>query len=190
VTTPHMLYLMRHGAPAVEGLLLGRTDSPATTNGIAACASRAHGLDIARFVSSDLLRARQCAAAVAEPRGLAVESDPRWRELDFGDWDGLAPLSVDSAALARFHDDPDAAPPPNGEQWSALCDRIAQALAALPPQPTLVVTHGGAIRAALTVACGFDQRQMWAFALPYAALITLKVWSGDTPTVQIVGLAT
>jgi alpha-ribazole phosphatase len=185
-----MLYLMRHGAPAVEGLLLGRTDSPATTDGIGACASRAHGLDVTHVVSSDLLRARQCAAAIAGPRGLAIETDPCWREIDFGDWDGLAPSSIDPTALAHFHDDPDAAPPPNGERWSALCDRIARALAALPPEPTLVVTHGGAMRAALTVACGFDQRQMWAFALPYAALMTLKIWPGDTPTVQIVGLAT
>jgi alpha-ribazole phosphatase len=54
----------------------------------------------------------------------------------------------------------------------------------------LVVTHGGAIRAALADLCGFDRRQIWAFDLPYAALVSLRIWPGPKRTVQIVGLAT
>ncbi|KQN30455.1 phosphoglycerate mutase [Sphingomonas sp. Leaf34] len=186
----YMLYLMRHGAPAVTGRLLGRTDDPATEAGIAACVARADGLDVARIEASDLIRARACAEAVAGPRGLPVAVNPRWRELDFGAWDGLAPAVIDPAALGAFYDDPDAAPPPGGERWSSLHDRVASALAAMPPVPTLVVTHGGAIRAALADLCGFDSRQIWAFDLPYAALVSLRVWPGLTRTVQIVGLAT
>lgn len=185
-----MLYLMRHGAPAVAGRLLGRTDDPATDAGIAACAARAAGLDVMRIEASDLIRARACADAVAGPRGAPVAVDPRWRELDFGVWDGLPPPAIDPAALGAFYDDPDASPPPGGERWSALHDRVASALDAMPPVSTLVVTHGGAIRAALAGLCGFDSRQIWAFDLPYAALVSLRVWPGPTRTVQIVGLAT
>ncbi|BCA61655.1 hypothetical protein HMP09_0889 [Sphingomonas sp. HMP9] len=186
----HMLYLMRHGAPAVAGRLLGRTDDPATEAGIAACLARASGLEIDRIEASDLIRARGCAQAIGELRGVAVETDPRWRELDFGAWDGLAPAAIDPTRLAAFYDDPDAAPPPDGERWSALQARVAQALAAVPPRSTLVVTHGGTIRAALAALCGFDRRQIWAFDLPYAALVSLRIWPGPTRTVQIVGLAT
>lgn len=185
-----MLYLMRHGAPAVEGRLLGRTDAPATTAGIDACVARAAGLAVERIGSSDLVRAEACAAAIGEPRGKSVARDPRWRELDFGAWDGCLPSAVDPVALAQFYDDPDAAPPPGGERWSALQARVAQALQDLPPVATLIVTHGGAMRAALADLCGFDRRQIWAFHLPYAALISLQVWPGDTRTVQIVGLVT
>ncbi len=184
----HMLYLMRHGAPEIPGRLLGRTDDPATEAGIATCVARADGLDVARIVSSDLIRTRACAVAIAGRRD--VEIDRRWRELDFGAWDGLAPAGIDAAALASFHDDPDAAPPPQGERWSTLLERVRDALAAMPSVPTLVVTHGGPIRAALADLCGFDRRQLWAFDLPYAALVALRVWPGDVRTVQIVGLTT
>ena len=181
---------MRHGAPAVEGLLLGRTDIPVTDAGIASCATRARELDISHVIASDLQRASRCATAIAAPRGLAVEIDPRWRELDFGDWDGCTPASIDQDALARFYDDPDAAAPPRGERWSVLCSRVADAVAALPDEPALVVTHGGAMRAVLATACGFDLRQVWAFHLPYTSLISLRIWSSAQPTVQILGLST
>jgi alpha-ribazole phosphatase len=185
-----MLYLMRHGAPIREGLLLGGTDDPVTEAGVAACIARAEGLEIAAIVSSDLKRTRDCATAIADAHGITSEVDPRWRELDFGAWDGLHPTEIAPEAFARFHDDPDAAPPPHGERWSALQDRVSDALATIRPMPTLVVTHGGAIRAALAALCGFDRRQIWSFDLPYAALVSLRIWPGEERTVQIVGLAT
>ncbi|WP_446740897.1 histidine phosphatase family protein [Sphingomonas sp. CFBP 13603] len=190
MTGSHMLYLMRHGAPTREGLLLGRTDASVTVQGIAACLARAATLDVARIVTSDLARTRDCARAIAASRAIEVDVDPRWRELDFGAWDGLEPAEVDPTALAQFYDDPDAAPPPGGERWSALQGRVHDALADVPPAATLIVTHGGAIRAALADLCGFDRRQIWAFDLPYASLVSLRIWPGDERTVQIVGLAT
>jgi alpha-ribazole phosphatase len=186
----YMLYLMRHGAPAVAGRLLGRTDDPATEAGIAACVARAKGIAVERIASSDLIRARACAKAIGDRRGVSVEVDSRWRELDFGTWDGLSPAEIYAAELAAFYNDPDASPPPDGERWSALQDRVVGALAEMPRVSTLVVTHGGAIRAALADLCGFDRRQIWAFDLPYAALVSLRIWPGPTRTVQIVGLAT
>jgi alpha-ribazole phosphatase len=186
----HMLYLMRHGAPERAGRMLGRTDDPVTEAGIAACVARADGIAVERIAASDLIRARACAAAIGGPRGVSVEVDPRWRELDFGVWDGLAPAAIEPAELAAFYDDPDASPPPDGEPWSALQGRVARALTEMPPVSTLVVTHGGAIRAALADLCGFDRRQIWAFDLPYAAMVSLRIWPGPKRTVQIVWLAT
>ena len=190
--TPRTLHLLRHGAPELPGRLMGRTDGSPTAEGIAACLAQAAPLDIAHVVTSDLLRARRAAEAIAFARGLPVEVDSRWRELDFGAWDGLAPEEVDARALAAFYDDPEANPPPQGEPWSALVARVSAAILALPSEPVLVVTHGGAIRAALHVFCGFPQRQLWAFALPYAARISLQVWpaaeSDEAPTAQITAL--
>ena len=114
--------------------------------------------------------------------------DPRWRELDFGDWDGKAASAIDRDAFGRFWDDPDANPPAGGERWSALTARVSVAIGDLAPVPTLIVTHGGAMRAALHALCGFDQRQLWAFDLPYAALLSLRLWPGEPPGAQIAGL--
>lgn len=181
--TPFRLYLMRHGEPDVAGRLLGRTDCAVTAAGIAACRDRAGDLAIDRIVASDLRRASACAQAIGDP---AI--DPRWRELDFGDWDGLPASAVDPDALARFRDDPDVSPPPGGERWSTLTARVESAIADLAPVPTLVVTHGGAMRAALAVLCGFDMRRIWAFELPYAAVLALNVWPATPRSAQIAGL--
>ncbi|MCT8002506.1 histidine phosphatase family protein [Sphingomonas sanguinis] len=183
--TAFRLHLLRHGEPELTGRMLGRTDCPVTERGIAACLARAAQVPVARRISSDLSRARACAEAMGP-----TEIDPRWRELDFGEWDGLAPDAIDGDALGRFWEDPDAAPPPGGERWSDLVARVRAALMALSPEPTLIVTHGGAMRAALHVLCGFDARAVWSFALPYASLVTLEVWDGDPRTAQVTGLAT
>lgn len=184
------LHLLRHGAPETPGLMLGRTDVAPTPGGIDACVERAKGLSVEAVVASDLARAARPAATIAAAAGRTATLDPRWRELDFGAWDGLAAAQVDARALARFWDDPDAHPPEGGERWSALTARVGEALAALAPRPTLVVTHGGVLRAALAVLCGFEQRHLWSIDLPYAALLSLRVWPGETPAAQITGLRT
>ncbi|AOH84781.1 histidine phosphatase family protein [Sphingomonas panacis] len=186
--TPFVLHLLRHGAPEIPGRLIGRTDVAPTDEGIRACRDQARDLDIEAVVSSDLARARLAAQAIGGDLGVPVAIDARWRELDFGAWDGLATSQIDPVALGRFWDDPDAAPPPDGERWSALAARVAAAIAALPPRTTLIVTHGGAMRAALAVSCGFEQRQLWAFDLPYAAMLSLKIWPGSPRTAQIMAL--
>jgi alpha-ribazole phosphatase len=186
--TAFLLHLLRHGAPETPGRMMGRTDGAPTPAGIAACVDQAADLAFDRLIASDLARARLAGNAIAVTLSVPLGIDPRWRELDFGAWDGLSSADIDPSAIGRFWDDPDANPPPGGERWSALTARVGSAIADLAPLPTLVVSHGGAMRAALAVLCGFDQRQIWAFDLGYASLLSLKIWPGDTPSAQIVGL--
>lgn len=182
------LHLLRHGEPEMTGRLLGRTDCPSTAAGIAACTAQVEGLAIEGLVTSDLCRAAAAADAIGARAGITPRVDRRWRELDFGAWDGLATYEIPAAPLAAFWDDPDANPPPQGEPWSALVGRIATAITELPPRPTLIVTHGGAMRAAVAGLCGLDHRQCWALDLPYAVLLTLQVWPGAPTSAQITGL--
>lgn len=182
------LHLLRHGAPETPGLLLGRTDASSTVAGVEACLMQAKNVAFERIVTSDLVRASRAAEAIGLRSGGDVHVDPRWREMDFGIWDGLAPAAVDPQALACFWQDPDRHAPPGGEGWSALLARVAAALDDLPPVPTLVVTHGGAMRAALAHLCGFSLQQGWAVALPYASLLSFERWTGDAPSAQIIGL--
>lgn len=186
--SPFALHLLRHGAPERPGLLLGSTDMVPSPAGIAACAGQAADLGIEMLVTSDLRRCHDAAAAIGDAARLPLVTDPRWRELDFGDWDGKPGSEIDAEALGRFWTDPDAHPPPGGESWSALVTRVAAALADIAPRPTLVVTHGGTIRAALHLLCGFDQRQLWSFDLPYAVLVSLHVWPGEPRSAQIAGI--
>jgi alpha-ribazole phosphatase len=187
VSAPIDLHLMRHGEPVLAGRLLGRTDCAVLDSGVARCLAAAEALDVGQIIASDLRRAADCAARIASARGVSLHFDPRWRELDFGAWDGLSPSAVDAGALRSFWDDPDAAPPPDGERWSPFLARVTAALWEIET-PTLVVAHAGSIRAALVAACGFSRSQSWAFDLPYGCVLSLRVWRGDPPTAQILAL--
>jgi alpha-ribazole phosphatase len=177
-----LVHLLRHGETMLTGRLVGRTDCPATDAGIVACRDQVKALEFDAIVSSDLIRARACAEAIGGP----VRIDPRWRELDFGAWDGLAAVEIDAAAMGAFWADPDACPPPHGERWSELVGRVGRAIGELPGGNVLVITHGGAMRAALAGLFGFDQRALWAFDLPCAALLSLRLWPDGA---QIAGLS-
>lgn len=170
------LHLLRHGEPSLSGRMLGSTDCAPTDAGIGVCMDRVSGLEFEAIVSSDLSRARLAAEAIGEVHKLPNAIDPRWRELDFGEWDGLFAAEIAPDDLARFWEDPDANPPPRGERWSNLVERVSNAIIDLPQCTTLVVTHGGAMRAALAYLCGFELKQTWAFDLSYSSLLSLKVW--------------
>lgn len=182
------LYLLRHGEPEGAGRLIGRTDARPTARGIAACVDQARDLAVEVVVASDLSRAKVAGEAIALATSVPLSIDPRWRELDFGAWDGMAPGDIDSVALGRYWDDPDGHAPPGGERWSELVYRVSAAIGDLAARPTLIVTHAGAMRAALAVLCGLEQRQTWAVDLPYNGLLSLRVWSGEVLTAQIAGL--
>lgn len=188
MSDPATLYLIRHGTPELEGRFLGRTDCAVTQSGIAACLAQANELSFSRIVTSDLQRAARCAHAIGAEHDIQVEQDPRWREFDFGDWDGLPASAIDAEALGGFWADPDAGAPPGGERWSALRARVEEAIEMLAPVPTLVLTHGGAIRAALSVLCGFGQQQCWAFDMPYASVTTVRWWPEAPRRGQITAL--
>ena len=183
-----VLHLMRHGPPEGAGLLLGHTNAPPLARGVAACVERAEGLGFERVISSDLARASAPAEAIARAEGVGHGVDPRWRELDFGRWDGVDPAVIASPRLDAFWDDPEANPPPGGECWSALVARVCGALEGIAA-PTLVVTHAGAMRAALSCLLGLTYRQGWAFDLPYGAVLSLRIVPGTQRFAQILGLA-
>lgn len=183
------LHFLRHGATLRPGLMLGHTDDPPLPAGVEQCSERAAGLRVESVVASDLARAVLPAKRIATMLGLVPRFDARWRELNFGHWDGRPQEALPRDALARFWRDPDANPPPAGERWSQVRARVAKALAVLEID-TLVVAHAGSIRAALSVLLNLDHRQVWAIDLPYGALISLRAWPGDVPAAQITGLVT
>jgi broad specificity phosphatase PhoE len=99
--------------------------------------------------TSDLSRARETAQIVAAELGLPVVVDPRLREVDVGSWSGLTSTEISE----RF---PGAARP--GETNEALGERVVAALcdiaAAHDGGTVLVLTHGGAMRAAWLASGG------------------------------------
>ena len=187
--TARIVHLLRHGPPIRPGLLLGHTDDPVQVPDCAEMTARIAPLRIRAVVASDLVRASAQARHFAARLGVPLTLDPRWRELCFGHWDGQAAEAIHEEELARFRDDPDACPPPQGERWSDLKARVGRALDALGPD-TLVVTHAGAMRAATSVLTGLDHHSTWALDLPYRARLGLRIWPGAPSNGQVIALDT
>jgi len=122
-------------------------------------------------LSSDLARARDTAAPLADAAGVVLRVDVRLRELDLGAWQGL---TVEQAR-ERFPDQHAAwragvdVPRGGGETYQQAGQRavacLAEALTGLGPAGVLVaVTHGGTARGALCVLLGVQAPQWWRFA--------------------------
>jgi alpha-ribazole phosphatase len=178
-----ILDLIRHASTGRAGHLDGRHDPPLLAQAADALATRYRGEPCwTRVIASPRRRALDTAQALAAPHGLPVRVDPDWAELDFGQWDGRHAHDIDPAALAAFHRDPVAHPPPGGETWPHFRTRVGTALATLAntrnPGPVLVVSHAGALRLTLSLVCGFPLASLWAIRIDYGTRLRLRVETG------------
>lgn len=133
--------------------------------------------------ASDLVRARETAAAIAAPLGLDVRLDQRLREFDFGSWEGLTwdeivahfPRAAESGRTSARDYAPD-----GGERFALVCDRVRAFLdevRATHVQRTLAVSHAGVLHAFADVIFG---KRVDALRLLFApASITRIVYECD-----------
>lgn len=176
-----ILDLVRHADTGRRGRMDGRSDPPLLAGVADALASRHAGIGWARAVTSPLRRAHDTALALAAPQGIGVTIDPRWAEFDFGGWDGRRGDELPAEAVAAFHANPLRHPPPGGEDWGIFGKRIADGLRALLAHgadgdgPVLVVSHAGALRMALTQACGLPLAALWALRIDYGTRLRLRL---------------
>ena len=175
------IILLRHGVTGwnADGRYQGQTDIELAETGHqqAKAAARALGTTYAvtRLVSSDLMRARQTAAYVAEETGLEAAYDARLREVCAGEAEGLDRAQI----LERFGEMPTSWEPYGGESWPTVAARFAAALddvaeSVATGETVVVVAHGGAIRQGLAAFLGWDPSVVTTLApLPNCAWIEL-----------------
>ena len=150
------IWLLRHGQ--TDWNLQGRWQGQASfapglnETGFAQARSAAEELSEIQFgaiYSSDLLRARQTAEAVAEKQGMSVLVDERLREVNLGEWEGM--LSEDVKArypneLRERDENPLHARPPQGETLAEVAERAKAAVNDILQRqaqgPLLIVSHG------------------------------------------------
>jgi glucosyl-3-phosphoglycerate phosphatase len=154
------LILVRHGESTwnAEERLQGQLDPPLSDRGreqSLALASMLDGVPPDRTVCSDLSRARETAELLGlrDPR-----LDPRWREIDVGEWGGLTAAEVDAQGteLTNWRGGPRTAR--GGESWADFTVRVTGALEEVVAAggSWLVVCHGGCIRVSVAHVTGAD----------------------------------
>lgn len=176
------LILVRHGRTE---LTVARAFSGGTVPGPeldevgrwqARCAGeRLKGTGAVAVISSPMMRTRQTAEAIADVLGVAVEIDPSWRELEFGDWEGATYSAIaDTDAGRRWGRDATVIPP-GGESLDALSARISAAsddlLARFSGRTVVVVTHSMPVRVMTGLATGAPPTAVFRFR-PLPASIT------------------
>jgi probable phosphoglycerate mutase len=183
------LALLRHGPTGWNALgrIQGHTDIPLSDEGVA----KMRGLlpppafAKARAFASPLLRARQTAEAV----GLADPMlDARLMEQNWGRWEGLSRAEI----LARDGDDAFARAglklrfrPPGGESTEELHDRVAAFLKDVVREDSdaIAVTHMGVLRAAYTLASGWDMSASMPPDLDISKTLILNLTDEGVPTI-------
>jgi len=183
------LYLVRHGETDwnSQRRYQGQSDIPLNRTGILQArkiASRLSKEKIDAIYSSDLSRARETAERIAQPHNLKVTSDARWRELSFGDWEGLTYPEIQAKApdeLALWESDFTGYAPSHGETLTQLTARVLSAfdeLRALHEEKTvLIVSHGGPLQIMLCHALGVDFQRHWQFPISQTALSVLSLYT-------------
>ena len=159
---PITLALVRHGESTwnAEHRMQGQLDPPLSDLGrqqSSALALLIADLEAGPVICSDLLRTRE----TAEVLGLEPDRfDPRWREIDMGDWSGKMLAEVDKGQIRSWQTGVLA--PPHGENWPTFQTRVARALAEVleSRESVLVVTHGGCIRAVTAHLTGADRLKL------------------------------
>ena len=154
-------YLVRHGQSEwnVQRLTQGQTSHPVLTDlgrqqaetaaALITADLKARKVDPPRIVSSDLVRARQTASIIGERIGVAVLTDPRLREQHLGSLEGKSYDETWAAADDHDWSDP-TLPIAGGESLMDVYHRMAAVLTGVPDdQPTILVSHGDSIRAAI-----------------------------------------
>jgi phosphoserine phosphatase len=160
------ILLARHGESDWNrsGRWQGHADRPLTDLGREQArdlAVRLESTELDAVYSSDLERARETAAIVAQPHRLSVRELAALREVDVGSWSGLTRAEAEKRfpeGYRRWLGGSEGWE--DGETYEQLGQRVVEAVLAMaaqhPGERVLIVAHGGSIRAIHAAALSVD----------------------------------
>ena len=169
------VWFVRHGMTEwnVQGRFCGRSDISLSSKGREQAqwlATRLRSL-VSRPVTvyaSDLPRAYETASSITTSFATPVIVSKEWREIDFGDFEGLTYSEVETRYPEHlgFFTEPDKYAPLHGEALSDVVQRTQRELKSILQQSSstqsiIIVSHGGALRALLCSLLGMPLRRQW-----------------------------
>ncbi|WP_026760344.1 MULTISPECIES: alpha-ribazole phosphatase [Selenomonas] len=188
---------IRHGQTEwnVTGRYQGQSDVKLTEEGKKQAEKLADNFPVAKvdaIYASDLCRAMVTAETIAKKFGLKVQAEPAFRELSFGDWEGLTYQQIVDRweeAMANFLQHPDILEIPGGESFPAVQQRAMKRLNELiekhDGQTIVVVAHGAVLRTMLTAALHMPLQYLWSIRQFNTAVNIVRYDSDANPTVEL-----
>lgn len=184
------LWLVRHGQ--TDWNLTGRWQGqaphapPLNENGRAQALAIRDQVEDRRFsaiYTSDLLRSRQTAELIAEPLGLPVTLEPRLREMDLGEWEGMLSGEIQARfpkELADRERDPVNTRAPQGESPKDVAKRVIAAVDDIASrhgeEPVLIVAHGISLAIITCIAWSIPLEQLYGH-IPDNAVLFHVEWT-------------
>ena len=171
-----LLLLIRHGETDwnASARIQGHTDIALNARGQAQAEAAAEALRETRIhgvYASDLLRARETAAPIADAQGVGLRTDAALRERAFGSFEGSSFAQLQNThpddCMRWRQRDPSFAAPGGGERLDLFYARVTAAVLAIaerhPGQTLAIVTHGGALDCLYRCATsqGLDAPRTW-----------------------------
>jgi alpha-ribazole phosphatase len=178
------LLLTRHGETDhnLNRRYQGQMDVPLNKTGIRQARQLAKRLSTGKIdaiISSGLSRTVETAKAICALRENPppIQTDPRWRELSFGKWEGHNQDEIkaqwEEEAKVWYADIVNAVPP-GGESLFQLAERVGIALedlkSAHKDETVLLVTHSGVIQTLMCLTLGVELKRYWQFRVLQASL--------------------
>ncbi len=183
------IYLLRHGETEwnKEWRFQGQKDVNLSTRGLEQAeraANKIKEIELDSIYSSDLVRAKKTAIVAAHNHNLNIQESINLREISFGDWEGLAYKDFSGEEREHFNrwlEDPVNYPVPGGETLSQLQGRVESFLVDIiisseENSNTLIVTHGGPIKAVISRALKTDIRNFASLVISPASLSIIQVY--------------
>lgn len=192
MTQPTRIYLIRHGETEwnqnTPGYC-GWTDIPLNDKGRAqadALGQRLAAEGLSAVLCSDMMRARETANAVAaHAGGIPVHVDARFRELNYGAWEGKSQEDLergDSELFKSWKEDPAGVATRGGETLQQAIERAAPALQAWPerqPEAALaLVSHKTTVRLLLCWVLGIPLNNYLLILQQNAAINLIEFRNG------------
>jgi len=179
------LLIVRHGETEwnAAGRIQGHTDIGLSDRGAEQARSlgqRLSGLSIDAAYTSDLKRTSETARLALGDRSIALNETPMLREYHKGEFEGMTMTEI----KAQF---PDEYPkylekdldysPKGGESTRVVSARMAEIIGEIKSnhldETVLVVSHGGALRAAMVSLLGMPLEGNWSFIFGNCGLTTI-----------------
>lgn len=176
--------VLRHGACEGGEIFRGSTDVVLSEQGWKQMDQSTSGLEWDHIVSSPLQRCQQFAEQLAKAQGVSLHVDERWREFDFGVWEGRLRTEVWAESgddVVQFFTNPMSFTPEGGDSYLSVCERIDSAWGELldtySGKRVLLVTHGGIFRALYAQLKSLPSDAFNSLEVPYACLSRWKHYS-------------
>ncbi len=193
------MVLVRHGQPVEEmrGRCYGRLDVGLSSTGRLQAERAARFLaeaPLLRIYTSPRQRALESVAPLAELKGMSVDTEAAFREIDFGLFEGLSYEEAEKRypeIYAEWMAHPTRVRFPGGESYPEMRERVRSAGRELRTRHTgetfVLVSHGGVNRTLLAEALGMPDANLFRLEQGYGSVNIIDFY-GDEPIVKLMNV--